>query len=82
MQKKTSHRLDEMVFVAICAVVSGAEGWSDIVDFARTKFDWLKQFVRLDNGIPVDDTFVRGLSVLPPKALTECLLAWTQDHRH
>lgn len=78
MPKKTLHRLDEMVFVAICAVVSGAEGWSDIVEFAHAKQTWLKQFVRLDNGIPVDDTFARVLSVLSPKALTECLLAWTQ----
>lgn len=78
MPKKTLHRLDEMVFVAICAVISGAEGWSDIVDFAHTKLDWLKQFVRLDHGIPVDDTFARVLSVLSPKALTECLLTWTQ----
>jgi predicted transposase YbfD/YdcC len=79
IQKKTLHRLDEMVFVAICAVISGAEGWSDIVEFAYNKLDWLRQFVRLDNGIPVDDTFARVLSVLSPKALTECLLAWTRD---
>jgi predicted transposase YbfD/YdcC len=79
VQKKTLHRLDEMAFVAICAVISGAEGWSDIVEFAHAKLAWLKQFVRLEKGIPVDDTFARVLSVLSPKAFTECLLAWTQD---
>ena len=68
-----------MVFVAICAVISGAEGWSDIVDFAQAKLDWLRLFVRLYHGIPVDDTFALVLSVLSPNALTECLLAWTQD---
>ena len=77
--KKTRHRLDEIVFVAICAVVSGAEGWSDIVEFAQAKLDWLRRFVRLQHGIPVDDTYARVLSVVSPKALTECLLAWTQD---
>jgi hypothetical protein len=57
--------------------VSGAEVWSNIVEFAHAKQTWLKQFVRLDNGISVDDTFARVLSVLLPKALTECLQAWT-----
>lgn len=78
MVKKTRHRLDEMVFIAICAVISGAQGWSDIVEFAESKGEWLRRFVRLDHGIPVDDTFARVLSVLSPKALTECLLSWTQ----
>ena len=76
--KKTRHRLDEMVFIAICAVISGAQGWSDIVEFAETKADWLRRFLRLENGIPVDDTFARVLSVLSPKAFAECLLSWTQ----
>jgi len=78
MAKKTLHRLDEMVFVAICAVISGAEGWSDIVEFAHNKREWLRRFVRLENGIPVDDTFARVLSVLSPKAFAECLFAWTR----
>ena len=76
--KKTLHRLDEMVFIAICAVISGARGWSGIVEFAETKEAWLRRFVRLENGIPVDDTFARGLSVLSPKAFAECLLSWTR----
>lgn len=77
IQKKTRHRLDEMVFIAICAVISGAEGWSDIVAFAETKRDWLRRFLSLENGIPVDDTFARVLSVLSPQAFAECLMAWT-----
>ena len=71
--KKTLHRLDEMVFVAICAVISGAEGWADIVEFAHNKLEWLRRFVLLENGIPVDDTFARVLSVLSPKAFADCL---------
>ena len=78
MMKKTLHRLDEMVFVAICAVISGAQGWTDIVEFAHNKLEWLRRFVRLENGIPVDDTFARVLSVLSPKAFADCLFAWSQ----
>lgn len=78
VQKKTLHRLDEMVFIAICAVISGAQGWSDIVEFAERKETWLRRFLRLENGIPVDDTFARVLSVLSPKAFADCLFSWTQ----
>ena len=79
IQRNTLHRFDEMVFVAICAVIGGAEGWTDIVEFAHAKRTGLPQFVRLENGIPVDDTFARVLSVLSPKAFSACRLAWTQD---
>lgn len=67
-----------MLFVASCAVISGAEGWADIVEFAESKPDWLHRFVKLDNGIPVDDTFARVLSRLSPQALHTCFLSWTQ----
>ena len=35
------HRLDDMLFVPICAIISGAEGWSVIEEFGRNKLDWL-----------------------------------------
>ena len=72
------HDLSEMLFVAVCAAISGAEGWSDIVEFAETKEDWLCRFVRLDNGIPVDDTFARVLFRISLQALQACLVKWTQ----
>jgi hypothetical protein len=49
-----------MLFVSCCAVISGVGGWSDFVEFAKSKLDWLRRFVQLDNGTPVDDTFAWG----------------------
>lgn len=78
IDRNKKHDLAEMLFVASCAVISGAEGWSDIVEFAESKLDWLHRFVKLDNGIPVDDTFARVLSRISPQALHTCFLSWTQ----
>jgi hypothetical protein len=78
VDRNKKHDLSEMLFVACCAVISGADGWSDIVEFAESKLDWLRRFVKLDNGIPVDDTFARVLSRISPQALNNCILSWTQ----
>ncbi|NOQ79174.1 MAG: hypothetical protein GQ546_07210 [Gammaproteobacteria bacterium] len=57
-------------------VISGAEGWKDIVDFGNTKLDWLRQFVPLKNGIPVDDTVARIISGLSVKGFQDCFQSW------
>ena len=79
IERNKKHDLSEMLFVAVCAAISGAEGWSDIVEFAEAKEEWLRRFVRLENGIPVDDTFARVLSRITPAALQGCLVKWTQS---
>lgn len=78
IDRNKKHDLHEMLFVAVCAVISGAEGWSDIVEFAESKEQWLRRFVKLDNGIPVDDTFARVLSRISPSALQESFVSWTR----
>jgi predicted transposase YbfD/YdcC len=81
IDRNKRHNLAEMLFVAVCATISGAEGWADIVEFAENRIDWLRRFVRLENGIPVDDTFARVLSRLTPKALNDCFLGWLEALR-
>ena len=75
IERNKKHDLAEMLFVASCAVISGAERWADIVEFAESKTDWLRRFVKLDNGIPVDDTFARVLSKISPQVLHNCFLS-------
>lgn len=71
MVRRILHRLDETVFVAICAVIGGAENWNDIVGFGHNKLEWLRRLFQVENKIPVDHTFARVLSVLSLKAVTE-----------
>lgn len=70
------HRLDEMLFIAMCAVVCGADDCTDIAEFGSSKEDWFRSFLELPHGIPSEDTFRRVLAALDPEALERCLSNW------
>ena len=72
------HRLVDIVVVAICAVVCGAEGWVDVAEFGRSKEGWLRTFLELPHGIPSHDTFRRVFSLLDPEAFQERFRSWVQ----
>jgi predicted transposase YbfD/YdcC len=70
------HKLMDIIVIAICAVICGAEGWTDIAEFGRAKETWLKKFLELPNGIPSHDTFGRVFSRLNAEGFQSCFLAW------
>jgi predicted transposase YbfD/YdcC len=70
------HRLDEIVFVATCAVLCGAESWEQIADYAHSKIDWLTTFLTLPGGVPSHDTFHRVFCLLDPLAFQKCFYTW------
>ncbi len=70
------HRLDEIVFIATCAVLCGADSWEQIADYAHSKIDWIKTFLALPGGIPSHETFRRAICLLDPRASQKCFYAW------
>jgi len=60
------HRLDEIVFIATCAVLCGADNWLQIADYGLSKIDWLRTFLILPGGIPSHDTFRRVFCLVEP----------------
>src|ERR1700733_2293766 len=70
------HMLEEIVFIAICAVLCGADNWLEIAEFAESKFDWLETFLTLPGGIPSHDTFRRVFCLLDPVAFQKGFSAW------
>jgi predicted transposase YbfD/YdcC len=70
------HLLLDIVVIAICAVICGADDWQQVVTFATNRRDWLKRFLRLPNGIPSHDTFERVFDRLDPLAFGACFRAW------
>src|SRR4051794_24984619 len=70
------HRLDEIIFISICAVICGAESWEEIAAYAHSKIDWLKTFLTLPGGVPSHDTFRRVFCLLDPLAFQKCFFAW------
>jgi predicted transposase YbfD/YdcC len=70
------HQLIDIVAIAICAVVCGAESWTDLEEYGKAKQAWLETFLSLPNGIPSHDTFARVLARLEPQQMQECFLSW------
>ena len=64
IERTRRHRLMDIVIISVLAVVAGADGWSDIVQFAEDRQDWFKTFLELPAGIPCDDTFRRVFAAL------------------
>ena len=70
------HLLIDIVTIAICGVIGGANTWVDIETFATNRHAWLAQFLQLPNGIPSHDTIERVFSLINPRAFQRCVLAW------
>jgi predicted transposase YbfD/YdcC len=72
------HRLDEMVIVAILAVICSADSWAEVAAFGRAKLKWLKTFLELRRGIPSHDTFGRVFAAIKPEAFERCFVRWIE----
>ena len=75
---RCDHKLLDIVAMTICAVISGLDEWEDIVDYAKLKEDWFRQFLELPKGIPSHDTFGRVFSLLDPVAFEQRFADWTR----
>ena len=60
------HELHDILVIAICSVICGADSWTEVADFGRAKQEWLKTFLKLPNGIWSHDTFGRVFAGLGP----------------
>jgi predicted transposase YbfD/YdcC len=70
------HLLPDILVIAICAVIGGADTWVEMEAYGRAKEEWLKQFLPLPNGIPSPDPFARVLARLKPEELQRYFLNW------
>ena len=61
------HKLLDILVIAICAVICGADSWSDVELFGKNKQAWLKKFLELPHGIPSHDTFGRVFALINRK---------------
>ena len=77
--KSTTHRLVDVLFVALCGSIAGCDTWPEIVSFAQHRLEWFRRFVPLEAGIPSDDTFRRVFAMLDTGRFAACLLAWTKS---
>lgn len=76
MERTKLHSLSDILFITICAVLCGADGWTEVQLFGESRLTWLKTFLDLPNGIPSHDTFGRVFSRLKPDQLERCFMKW------
>ena len=76
VERTRKHPLINIVFIAVCGVLSGANSFAAIEEFGLDRRTWFARFLDLTNGVPSDDTFARVLARLDPGAFERCLLSW------
>lgn len=76
VERTRAHNLLNILTIAICAILAGADGPTSMETFGKAKEDWLRTILPLPNGIPAHDTFRRVLAHLRPAELQRGFIAW------
>jgi predicted transposase YbfD/YdcC len=73
------HKLFDIITIALFAVLCGCDDWCAVAAYGQIKFQWLKTFLELPNGIPSHDTFNDVFARLNPDAFEQCFRNWMQS---
>jgi predicted transposase YbfD/YdcC len=80
-ERNQDHPLISILFIAVCAAISGADNWVDIEAYGKAKQAWLEMLIALPHGIPSHDTFGRVFRFIDPQAFQERFLDWVRELR-
>lgn len=79
IERRKLHKLIDILVIAICATICGAETWDEFEIFGKAKYTWFKSFLELPNGIPSHDTFSRVFARLDTHEFQHCFLQWVRS---
>ena len=75
-RREVTYPLINVVVIAVCAVICGADDFVAIAKFGKTKRDWFARFLDLSSGIPSHDRFNATFAAINPAEFEKCLLSW------
>lgn len=78
-QAKVRHKLIDILFISVAAIIANASDWKDIEIFAIKREQWFRKFLELPNGIPSHDTFERTFRWIDPKQFEKCFIQWVKE---
>jgi predicted transposase YbfD/YdcC len=78
IERSKRHKLLDIILLAICGVICGADSWVDIEMYGKAKKEWLKTFLELPNGIPSHDTLGRVFAAINPDEFEKSFREWVQ----
>ncbi len=79
VERTKAHDLLNMLTIAICAVICGADGWTSVETFGKAKLTWFETFLDVPNGIPSHDTFGRVFARVDPETFQNCFSSWVHS---
>src|SRR5579885_1253903 len=81
VDRTKEHELTDILVIALCTILCGGESFYDMEEFGAVRADWLRSFLKLQNGPPSHDTFNRVFQALDAQRGAEALARWTQSVR-
>ena len=79
IERTRRHELMDLLVIALCAVIGGADNWVDVVQFGKAKKEWFATFLKLPNGIASHDTFGRVFQLIDSQVLQTVCIDWLQS---
>src|ERR1700694_1244823 len=78
VERTRAYGLQELILIAVCAVICGADDWVEIAEWGKEKLVWLRPFMPFENGIPSHDTVGRVFSRIDGEQFQAAFLSWVQ----
>lgn len=79
IDRTKDHLLIDILTIAVCASICGADSWTEMEEFGEAKEAWFRSFLTLPNGIPSHDTFRRVFMLIKPAEFQQVFLAWVKE---
>ncbi|MGB5596507.1 MAG: ISAs1 family transposase [Crocosphaera sp.] len=79
VDRTKDHKLIDIIVIALCAMICGADNFVAMETYGNSKYEWLKQFLELKNGVPSHDTFARVFARIDPNEFEKCFRDWVSS---